>query len=65
MHLDYDVIIIGAGHNALISGAYLAQAGHTVTVFERREIVGARSQHRRSFPAINSIWEAVPTSLFD
>ena len=37
---DYDVIIIGAGHNALISAAYLAQAGKNVAVFERRHIVG-------------------------
>jgi len=37
---DYDVITIGAGHNALISSAYLAQAGYKVAVFERRAIVG-------------------------
>ncbi len=35
-----DVIIIGAGHNALISAAYLAQAGYKVRVFERRPLVG-------------------------
>jgi phytoene dehydrogenase-like protein len=38
--MDYDVIIIGAGHNGLITAAYLAQAGYEVAVFERREIVG-------------------------
>ena len=38
--MDYDIIVIGAGHNALISAAYLAQAGHRVGVFERRSIVG-------------------------
>jgi phytoene dehydrogenase-like protein len=37
---DYDVILVGAGHNGLITAAYLAQAGHRVGVFERREIVG-------------------------
>ncbi len=37
---DYDVIVIGAGHNALITAAYAAQAGHRVAVFERRHIVG-------------------------
>ena len=36
----YDAIIIGAGHNGLISGAYLAKAGKTVLVLERREIPG-------------------------
>lgn len=38
--MDYDVIVIGAGHNALIAAAYLAQAGYRVTVFERRSQVG-------------------------
>jgi phytoene dehydrogenase-like protein len=37
---DYDVIVVGAGHNALICAAYLARAGHRVGVFERRDIVG-------------------------
>lgn len=37
---DFDVIVIGAGHNALISAAYLAQAGRRVAVFERRHVVG-------------------------
>ena len=37
---DYDLIVIGAGHNALVAAAYVAQAGYRVAVFERREIVG-------------------------
>ena len=40
MSTDYDVIVIGAGHNALVSAAYLAQAGRRVVVFERRRMVG-------------------------
>ncbi|NBC18468.1 MAG: NAD(P)-binding protein [Bacteroidetes bacterium] len=31
---------MGAGHNALVASAYLAQAGYRVGVFERRPIVG-------------------------
>lgn len=38
--MDYDVILVGAGHNALVAGAYLAQAGCHVGVFERRAVVG-------------------------
>jgi phytoene dehydrogenase-like protein len=36
----YDAIIIGAGHNALVTAAYLAKARYKVLVLERREIVG-------------------------
>jgi phytoene dehydrogenase-like protein len=37
---DYEVIVVGAGHNALVTAAYLAQAGRRVAVFERRDLVG-------------------------
>lgn len=37
---DYDVIVVGAGHNALVTAAYLAQAGYRIGVFERRVVVG-------------------------
>ena len=37
---DYDVVVIGAGHNALISAAYAAQAGYRVGVFEKNSRVG-------------------------
>jgi phytoene dehydrogenase-like protein len=37
---NYDAIIIGAGHNALVTAAYLARAGKSVLVLERRSITG-------------------------
>ncbi|MDY6861449.1 MAG: NAD(P)/FAD-dependent oxidoreductase [Thermodesulfobacteriota bacterium] len=37
---SYDVIIIGAGHNGLTCGAYLARAGVKVAVLERRHNIG-------------------------
>ncbi len=37
---DYDVLVMGAGHNALVTAAYAAQAGLKVGVFERRHLVG-------------------------
>jgi phytoene dehydrogenase-like protein len=37
---SYQAIVIGAGHNGLTAAAYLAKAGISTLVLERREIVG-------------------------
>jgi len=37
---ETDIVVIGAGHNALTAAAYLAKAGLSVTVLEAREKVG-------------------------
>lgn len=36
----YDAIIVGGGHNGLTAAAYLARAGMSTLVLERREMVG-------------------------
>jgi phytoene dehydrogenase-like protein len=36
----WDVVIVGAGHNALVTAAYLGKAGLNTLVLERRERVG-------------------------
>ena len=36
----YDCIIVGAGHNGLVTAAYLARAGWKVLVLESREVIG-------------------------
>ena len=40
---NYDIIIIGGGHNGLVAACYLAKAGLKTLVLERREIVGGAS----------------------
>ena len=41
---NYDAIIIGAGHNGLVTAGYLAKAGRKVLVLERRNIVGGAAR---------------------
>src|SRR3954451_5557182 len=36
----YDAIVVGGGHNGLVNAAYLAKAGLSTLVLERRSFVG-------------------------
>lgn len=47
---DFDVIVIGAGHNGLVMAGYLARAGYRVGVFERRSAVGGAVSTEELFP---------------
>ena len=40
MPQPYDAIIIGGGHNGLVTAAYLGRAGRKAIVLERRELLG-------------------------
>jgi phytoene dehydrogenase-like protein len=46
----YDIVIIGAGHNGLVTAAYLARAGKKVLVLERRAIVGGAAVTEEIYP---------------
>src|SRR5262245_5371136 len=48
--MKYDAIVIGGGHNGLTAAAYLARAGRTVLVLERRHIVGGAAVTEEVFP---------------
>lgn len=46
---DWDVVVVGGGHNGLACAAYLARAGRTVLVLERRERLGGACTLERPF----------------
>lgn len=46
----YDAIIIGAGHNGLVCGAYLAKAGLRTLVLERRHVIGGAAVSEEVIP---------------
>jgi phytoene dehydrogenase-like protein len=45
----WDAVIVGGGHNGLTCAAYLARAGHSVLVLERRERLGGACTLERPF----------------
>ena len=50
MARSYDAIVIGGGHNGLVTAAYLARAGRSVLVLERRERLGGAAVTEEIFP---------------
>jgi phytoene dehydrogenase-like protein len=48
--MRYDAIVIGGGHNGLTCAAYLARAGKTVLVLERRYVLGGAAVTEEVFP---------------
>ncbi|HEY8315188.1 MAG TPA: NAD(P)/FAD-dependent oxidoreductase [Candidatus Baltobacteraceae bacterium] len=62
---SYDAIVIGGGHNGLVTACYLARAKQKVLVLERRYIVGgACVTEERTFPGFKVSTAAYVNSLF-
>ena len=60
----YEAIIVGAGHNALVTAAYLAKAGKKVLVLERRAVVGGITATEEIFPGFKFLTCAHLASAF-
>lgn len=56
MHLveQYDVVIVGGGHNGLTAAAYLARAGRRVLLLERLDHTGGAAVSERPFPGVDA-----------
>ena len=48
----WDVVVIGAGHNALVTAAYLAKGGLSTLVLERRDRVGGAADTSEIGPGL-------------
>ncbi|QOV21599.1 beta-carotene ketolase CrtO [Anabaenopsis elenkinii] len=47
---EYDVVIIGAGHNGLVCAAYLLKAGYSVLLLEKRPVPGGAATTEECLP---------------
>jgi phytoene dehydrogenase-like protein len=59
----WDAVIVGGGHNGLVTAAYLARAGRKVLVLERRELLGGCSVTEEVWPGYRVSTAAYLTSL--
>lgn len=58
-----DAVVVGAGHNGLVAAAYLARAGLSVDVFERRDVVGGACVTEELWPGVRASPGAYTLSL--
>jgi phytoene dehydrogenase-like protein len=61
--MKYDALIIGAGHNGLVCGFYLARAGLKVRIVERRGVVGGAAVTEEFHPGFRNSVASYTVSL--
>jgi phytoene dehydrogenase-like protein len=60
----FDAIVVGGGHNGLVSAAYLGRAGLDVLVLERRPFVGGAAATEEVWPGFKVSTASYVVSLF-
>ncbi len=50
MKSQYDVVILGAGHNGLVAATYLGRAGLSVLLLEKNNYIGGATTSQKVFP---------------
>ncbi len=58
-----DVVIIGTGHNGLVSGILLARAGLSVTMLEAQPVIGGATRTERPFPKVPDLQHSTGSYL--
>ncbi|MFM8383878.1 MAG: FAD-dependent oxidoreductase, partial [Actinomycetota bacterium] len=54
MSHDYEVAIVGGGHNALVASCYLAKAGKKVVVLEKNQEFGGATKSVYAFKGVGA-----------
>src|SRR5207237_4718297 len=49
MKSQYDVVILGAGHNGLVAASYLGRAGMSVLLLEKNDYIGGATTSQKLF----------------
>src|SRR5512138_409253 len=59
----FDAVIVGGGHNGLVCAAYLAQRGLSVSVLERRALLGGAAVTEEFHPGFRNSTASYAVSL--
>ncbi|GAA0274026.1 NAD(P)/FAD-dependent oxidoreductase [Alteraurantiacibacter aestuarii] len=63
MTKSYDAVIVGGGHNGLVCAFYLARAGLSVRVLERRDVIGGAAVTEEFHPGFRNSTASYTVSL--